>query len=143
MYCKNCGKELSDRAEMCPSCGEPMGVNRQCEQQHRQVRQASAGVDLKALSIVSLVLGAISFLVAVAYSIFFFVTNTAVVLLYIISAAAIIPALAGLSVGIYVLMTARPETDRLSKPVSIASVVLTSVVLFALFVVSCIIVIIF
>ena len=24
MYCQNCGKELSDQASFCPSCGQPM-----------------------------------------------------------------------------------------------------------------------
>ena len=27
MFCKNCGKELSNQARMCPECGQPMGLS--------------------------------------------------------------------------------------------------------------------
>ena len=27
MFCKNCGKELSNQAKMCPGCGQPMGLS--------------------------------------------------------------------------------------------------------------------
>jgi len=40
VYCQNCGKELSDRALFCPSCGEP---TKKVEQPPMQVSSPAQG----------------------------------------------------------------------------------------------------
>jgi hypothetical protein len=40
MFCKNCGKEVSDRAISCPKCGEPF-VNQRFSYELREPKECS------------------------------------------------------------------------------------------------------
>ncbi len=148
MFCKRCGKELSDEAFMCPECGEPTGVMPKFACNHVQEEQKknaendnhipNAGFSQKGVTIVAFILTCIAFVTGIIFGAFFFVYQMSLYLLFILGATTILPALVGLAVGVYNLVGTKPE--KLVQALSITSIVLSSVVLLFLFIGGCVIV---
>lgn len=137
MYCKHCGKEISNEAFMCPSCGEP--TDKFSPAQQRQPRP-STETDRKTTAIagIGFTLSLIAFVTGTIFGSFFFVYSMSAVLLYVFSATTILPALTGLCVGIYLLVC--NDGRRLVKAFATCSVVFSAIVLAFLFVGGCVIV---
>lgn len=137
MYCKRCGKEISDEAFMCPSCGEP--TDKYSPAQQKQPRP-STGTDRKTTAIASIgfTLSLIAFVTGTVFGSFFFFDSISSLLLYVISATTILPALTGLCVGIYLLVC--NDGRRLVKAFATCSVVFSAIVLAFLFVGGCVII---
>ena len=129
MYCKHCGKELSDEAILCPDCGTPTGVkpNR---------KPASADGKPSPLGAIALFLSIFSFVTGIIFGAFFYTYAASALLLYIISAASILPGLAAVSLGIAVLYREEKERDCIF---AILSIVLGGVALLFLFITGCVI----
>ena len=130
MYCKHCGKQLSDEAILCPDCGTPTGVKPRARVAQRAGEQADP------LGTIALFLSIFSFVTGIVFGAFFYTYAASVILLYILGASTILPALAAVCLGIAVLYREEKERDRLF---AIVSIVLAGVVLFFLFIAGCII----
>ncbi len=130
MYCRHCGKELSDEALMCPECGTPTGVK------PAQKPAAQADGQPSPLGAIALFLAIFSFVTGIIFGAFFYTYAASVILLYIVSAASILPGLAAVCLGIAVLFRQGEERDRIF---AIVSIVLAGIVLFFLFVAGCVI----
>lgn len=137
MFCKNCGKELSNNAIMCPDCGEPVDLTVVKPATKQEPVLTDAAKNLKALSVVGMTLTLIAFVTGIIFGTFFYVYTSAAILLYIIGHSSILPALVGLSIGIYVLAHSK-DADKSAKTLSIISVVFAGVVLLFLFLAGCI-----
>ena len=132
MFCSHCGKELADEAVMCPNCGTPtknMTVNK---------LQSPKDAHSTGISAVVLTLSIIAFVTGIVFGAFFYVYRNAVLLLYVISAVTILPALVSLSLGIYLLSTSAKSGN--AKAMSVVAVTLSAIVLTFLFISGCIIV---
>lgn len=138
MYCYHCGKELSNDALMCPNCGAPTKNTNAAKQEEAATVAVGGGVNIKALSAVGLILSAIAFVTGIIFGAFFFTYSYSMVLLYILSGSTILPALAGLSIGVYVSML-KDNNNYPSKACSVCSIVFSSIVLAFLFIGGCII----
>ena len=137
MYCRHCGKELSDEAFMCPNCGTPTGTEPPKKKVQNEESESSAGgVNTTALSVVTFIISMFAFVTGVIYGALFYV-YTPLVTLFIISVTSILPALAGLVIGAYLLVSGRDKLSDKAKTYAIVSIVLSSVVLFFLFITSC------
>ena len=130
MYCKHCGKQLSDEAILCPDCGTPTGVKPTAH------RPAPADGQSSPLGVIALFLALFSFVTGIVFGSFFYTYAASVILLYIIGASTILPALAAVCLGIAVLYRQGEERDRIF---AIVSIVLAGVVLFFLFIAGCVI----
>lgn len=131
MYCRHCGKELSDEAPICPACGTPTGVKFKIpETAAEKIGQPSP------LGAIALFLAIFSFVTGIVFGAFFYAFAASVVLLYIIGAASILPALASVGLGIAVLY--RGGTNR-ERVFAVISIVLAGIALFFLFIAECII----
>ena len=134
MYCKHCGKELSDEAFMCPNCGAPTDANSPKKiAQTEEPETVAGGVNKTALSVVAFILAMIAFVTGIVFGAFFFEFAWSVLLLYILSASTILPALVSLSIGAYLLCTEKDKLEGKAKAYAIVSVVLCAVVLVFLF----------
>lgn len=137
MYCYHCGKELANEALMCPNCGAPT-KNSNIVKQDETASVENGVVNFKALSAVGLVLSLIGFVTGIIFGSFFLCYSYSAVLLYILSGSTILPALTGLSIGIYILVS-KNDDNNTAKACSICSVVFSSIVVLFLFVGGCVI----
>ena len=138
MYCYHCGKEIADEALMCPNCGAPTKNTNTVSKQEEVTPVVSSGVNIKALSVVGLILSVIAFVTGIIFGAFFFTYIYSQVLLYILSGSTILPALAGLSIGVYISML-KENNNYASKACAICSIVFSSIVLAFLFIGGCVI----
>ena len=130
MYCKNCGKELSEEAIMCPDCGTPTGNK-------SNMRKSAQGGTQVPLSFIALFLGCFSFVTGIIFGAFFYVYTAASLLFYVIGATSILPALTTICLGITALTR---ETESHSRILTIIAIVLAGVTLLFLFLTVCIII---
>jgi len=137
MYCKNCGKQLSDGAIMCPECGEPTktsvalsGATDNITETHEETTQKS-----NPLAAIGFFLSMFAFVTGIVFGAFMYVFVGAAALVLVIGPACILPALAGISIGIYALKNAKGT----QKGLAIAGIVLAAVVLLFLFLTACIV----
>lgn len=94
MYCYHCGKELSPDAVMCPECGAPtknMKVDKVADEVKAPVSSHAVG-----LSVVALTLSLIAFVTGIIFGAFFYVYYSSQLLLMVISATTILPAIVSL-----------------------------------------------
>ena len=139
MYCRHCGKEIADEAFMCPNCGAPTGTQKTITEQPTKEETTKHGVNIKGLSVAAFVLALFAFVTGVVFGVLFYTENQSPILLLVINASTILPALAGLTVSVYTLMVGN-DSDATSKSFSITSIVLSGVVLLFLFISACILV---
>ena len=139
IYCRTCGKELSAAAFMCPNCGTPVNGTPE-NTKPKAVNPEKTGTAAKAsgLSVVSFILTAIAFVTGIIFGAFFYVFPYSQVLLYVISATTVIPALTGMTISAYLLCAARNELTYAATALSIASVILSAIALLFLFLTGCI-----
>ncbi len=128
MYCKNCGKELSEEALMCPNCGTPTGNK-------PHVRKSAHAVSSASLGVIAFFLGCFSFVTGIIFGAFFYVYPAASLLLYIIGATTIMPALATICLGIAALMR---EIQSRYRVLTIVAIVLAGISLLFLYLTACI-----
>ena len=137
MYCIHCGKELSDEAFMCPNCGTPMNTDfNKTKAQKEEPATSTEGVNTTALSGVAFTLSMIAIVTGIIYGALLYV-YISILMMFIISAISVLPALAGLAMGAYLLASGRDKLPSNAKAFAITSVVLSSVVLFFLFITAC------
>lgn len=138
IFCRTCGKELSDEAFMCPNCGTPVsGVH---DAKQKPTEPAKTETKASGLSVVAFLLATIAFVTGIIFGAFFFVFVNSALLVYIIGASTILPALTSLSIGVYLLISARNGLTSSAKAFSITAIVLSSVALLFLFIGGCVIV---
>lgn len=142
MYCYHCGKDIAEEALMCPNCGAP--TKNTVKQEQNTVKQeqndvspvTSCGLNIKALSVVGLILSVAAFAIGIVFGGFLMNSRySASMLFYVIGVFAIIPAFAGMSIGAYVATI--KEKDYIARACSICSIVFASFVLLFLFVICC------
>lgn len=138
MFCRHCGKEISDEAFMCPDCGTPT-IERKNKNIEKPDQSQNSDAKEKGISVIGFLFALIAFITGIIFGSFFFVFSASVVLLYVISATTILPALASLAIGIYTIITATENSDKICKPFAITSVSLSGFVVLFLFIAGCII----
>ena len=131
MYCKHCGKELADEAIMCPACGTPTGQKSQTK------RAEQAGGQAIPFGILAFFLASFSFVASIIFGAFLYVFPSTMVLLYVLGATSILPALASICFGIIALHGNSPDKERW---MAVTAIVLASVGLFFLFLTGCLMV---
>lgn len=139
MFCYHCGKEISPDAIMCPECGAPT-KNTSAMPLAKQAVVTPEDAKSTALSAVSLTLSLISFVTSVVFGAFFFVYSTSSLLLMVLDAVSILPALAALSLGIYLLVSNSKNEIKNGKTMATVAVVFSAVALAFLFIAGCVIV---
>ncbi len=139
MFCRHCGKELADDAFMCPSCGSPTGVAPIKQEPVKETEKSENSPHHTGLSAVAFILSLIALVTGVIFGAFFFVYENSALLLYILGASTILPALAGISIGAY-LLCVRSKLSSGAKAFAIVSIVLSAVVILFLFIGGCVIV---
>lgn len=139
MYCYHCGKEISPDAVMCPECGSPT-KNMSAMPLAQQAVAAPEEVKATALSAVALTLSLISFVTSVIFGAFFFVYTTSSLLLMVLDAVSILPALTALCLGIYLLISSSKNGNKGGKAMATVAVVFSAVALAFLFIAGCVIV---
>ena len=131
MYCKHCGKEISDEAIACPGCGHPTKVDRSARKEKvpsaRDPRLSNPSM------IAGFVLSAIAFVAGVILLSLSLVGNYESILYY--SALILLPAIIGLTLDIYGLSRARIFGTDVQKGLAIIGIVLAGIVLFYFFVI--------
>ncbi len=138
MFCRHCGKEISDEAFMCPDCGTPT-IERKNKNIEIPNQLQNSDKKEKGISVIGFLFALIAFITGIIFGSFFFVFSASVVLLYVISATTILPALTSLAIGIYTIITSTENSDKICKPLAITSVSLSGFVVLFLFIASCII----
>lgn len=134
MYCRYCGKQISDEAIMCPDCGTPtQNMEKTTAAKEVKPQEVEAPVtSASQLSVVGFVLALISFVSSMIFGSYLFAEAYANG--YIIGCGSIMPAFAGLSIGIY-----RVKLERGGKKAfAIISIVLSGIALFYLFLAFCV-----
>ncbi len=126
MYCKHCGKELSDEAIMCPDCGTPTekGSARKPERISGTPQKRTCAVTGFVLSIICFV----ATFVLVTIEMCFGRLGTTDTL-------AILPGLAGLIFSIFGLGEAKKNGDGVARGLAITGIVLSAVALFYCFII--------
>lgn len=130
MYCKNCGKELSEEAIMCPNCGTPMG-------KISNARKVAHDASFVPFGVIALFLGCFSFVTGIIFGAFLYVYSAAVILLYFLGASTILPALTAICLGIVAVMR---KTESRDFALGIVAIALAGFVLLFLFLTACILV---
>lgn len=125
MYCKYCGKELSDEAPMCPNCGTPTAKSpfHKPEQNAGTGRRRACAVSGFTLSLISLA------------ATFVLVTLGMICGVFLGEALFTISALAGLVLSIFGLSEAKKNADNVARGLAIAGIVLASVSIFYIFII--------
>lgn len=136
MYCKHCGKTLSDEAIVCPGCGHP---TRQDHPVRRGKSLAEDETQCNFSAIAGFVLSVIAFVMAPFVAAAFFICDNGYTIL-LSSIALILITLCGFVLGLYAIVHIKTQPTR-TKVFSILAVVFTGVVLLLLFV--CLLVFIF
>ena len=128
MYCKHCGKELSDEAPLCPNCGTPT-ENSPIRKPERNVgtgKKRPCAVIGFVLSLISLVTTII--LVTMGMICGGFLGET----LFTVSS------LAGLVFSIFGLSEAKKNEDGVARGLAITGIVFASVAIFYIFIIDAI-----
>ena len=133
MFCRHCGKELADNAFMCPNCGSPTG-SAPLKQELPKEEPVKKEPSLLGLSVVGFILSLVAFVTGIIFGAFFFEYAGAALLLYLLSASTILPGLTAISIGAYLLSSARKSLANPAKAFAIVSIVLSAVVLAFLFI---------
>ena len=135
MYCKHCGKEISDDAIACPGCGHPTKVDQLVPKEKvfsaRDPRRSNPSV------IAGFVLSAIAFVAGIILLSISLVGNVESMVIY--GMLIVLPAVIGLILDIYGLSRAYIFGTNIQKGLAIAGIALAGIVLFYFFVVCCII----
>lgn len=134
MFCKHCGKSISDEAIACPNCGHPTQIE-------RPVRKGKIEIEGETPSnptaISGFVLSTIAFVAGVILLSISLVGNFQSAIYY--NSLIILPAIGGLALDIFGLSKARKYGNATQKGLAIAGIVLAAVVLFYFFVLCCIV----
>ncbi len=137
MYCRNCGKQLSDGAIMCPECGEPTKPLGTAPCVKENVTETPKGnsklVDL--LGIIGFFLSMFAFVTGIIFGAFMYVYPAAAPLLLVIGFTSILPALVGISICIPAVKDEKANI----KALAITGIVLSAIVLLFLFITACVI----
>jgi len=97
------------------------------------------GVNLSGLSAIALFFAIVSFVTGVIFGAFFFVFPHSAYLLYVLGTATVLPALAGIALGIYALVDLKNSENKNAKTMGIVAVVFAGVALLFLFLAGCIV----
>ena len=138
MFCRHCGKELADDAFMCPNCGSPTDATPLKQSAKREAEKGENSSHYTGLATVAFILSMIAFVTGIIFGAFFLTSSSSAILLYILSASTILPALAGISIGAYMLCV-RNKISGNAKTFAIISIVFSAVVLLFLFISGCVI----
>ncbi len=130
MYCKNCGKELSDEAIMCPDCGTPTGTKPKTHKSTETDTTVPFGL-------ISLILACFAFVTGIIFGSFFCVYSAAVIFLFMIGSTTFLPGLTAICLGIIALVRKNDSHDRIMAIIAIALAGVALLLLF-LFLVLCI-----
>lgn len=128
MYCKHCGKTLSDEAIVCPGCGHPTRQDRCARRGKTLLEDDQSNI----CAIVAFVLSVIAFVTAPFASAAFFICDNGFTIL-LSGIALILITLCGFILGLIAFLHVRIQPTKI-KVFSILAVVFTSVVLLLLFV---------
>lgn len=136
MYCRHCGKQLSDEAIMCPECGTPTrstmrSIVPQEIANDTPVEPAGKGSSLGAIGFF---LSVFAFVTGIIFGAFLYVFYTASLLVMIVGSTTIIPGLAGVSICMAALKTEKGA----KKALPIVGIVLAGIALLFLFLTACI-----
>lgn len=131
MYCKHCGKELSEDAFMCPACGAPVGqtLKKKADAQNCE-RHGSA------LACVGFFLSLTAFITGVILGAFLLAYDADSVLALISGFITFLPGMAGIALGIYCLNKAKD--NAFAKVLSTTGIVLAMLALVFAFIAICI-----
>ena len=136
MYCRYCGKQLSDEAIMCPECGTPtknIAPTPSVQENVTAVPEVQKGPNNQ-LGVIGFTLSLFAFVTGIIFGAFMYVYYGAHLLIYLLGSCTILPALAGLSVCI-----SRLKNDKgTTKALAITGIILASIVLVFLFLTLCI-----
>ncbi len=131
MYCKHCGKELSDRALMCPECGEPVSEPQNIRPIQASQQDASAcntaSVIGFIISLIGFVTGIILISIALNSSSAAFLSSAYIYLL---------PTFAGLGLCILGLIRCASLGGK-GKGFAIAGICLSGIVLIYCLIIAC------
>ena len=133
MYCKYCGKELSNEAIMCPNCGTPTDLRT-----NPSKPQGTDGTPRAPFGLIALIFAAVAFLTGIIFGAFFLVPyfNTNF-LLYFICGTAILPGIA--SIGLASAALYHRGSRTADRVMAIIAIVLAVIVLLFLFLSACVI----
>lgn len=135
MFCRNCGKELSDEAIMCPECGTPVesaAKARAAKTAAQTVPEASGAP----MGIIGFFLSIFAFVTGIVFGSFLLVFYESVLLLYILDATTILPGIAGIASCICGLK----QEKGAAKALSVTGIILAGIVLLFLFIGGCVLV---
>lgn len=138
MYCRNCGKEIPDGSVTCSHCGTPVSGARPVKPDYRK-ETAAADTSKTGLALVGFILSLFAFVTGIVFGALFFEFAGSQLLLFILGASTILPALSGLSIGAYLLCSARGISIS-AKAFSVIAIVLAAIVLLFLFIAGCVLV---
>ncbi len=128
MFCKHCGKEISEKASMCPNCGTLTDNN--------TVINKPADKKGDMFSTIALVLACFAFLTGVTFGAICCVHDFGALLITVICFTTILPALAAICLGITTLY--QKNGSRPSRTIAIVAIALAGVVLLFLYLAACI-----
>ena len=136
MYCRYCGKQLSDEAIMCPECGTPTKTIARTPtvENEKTPTPEVQNVPNHQLGVVGFFLSTFAFVTSIIFGAFMYVYYGATLLLYVIGYTSILPALAGISIGI---STVKNEKGA-KKMLAITGIILAGIALLFLFLTACI-----
>lgn len=139
MYCKNCGKQLSDEAFMCPECGTPtdLVIAKPSIPQSEPVKSVHAQ-KIVAIASIGYIISAISCIIGIIWGAFLYLYPSAVVVIFVLNGFIVLPAIFSLALCIYCLYMNRPEKIAAVTVRSVVGIVLSSIILAFLFVTMCI-----
>lgn len=128
MYCKHCGKEISDEAIACPGCGHPTKCNHA-----RKERPSMQDPRLSnPAAIAGLVLSAIAFVAGIVLLSISLAKSYGSILYYNI--LVVLPAVLGLALDIFGFSRARIFGTFLQKALAIVGMVLAGIALLYFFI---------
>ena len=135
MYCKYCGKQLSEEAIMCPDCGTPTksALPTKAVSETRQTAEQFGAQN--SLGVIGFMLSTFAFVNGIIFGAFIYVFESAISLILVIGSTTILPALTGISLCILRL---KNEKGPL-KGLVIAGIVFAGIALLFIFITACII----
>lgn len=155
MFCKRCGTQIPDDAAICPECGTatatpqtPDGTVYKRSMRGFYYKSNTPDVPstprtpstpkMLGAAAAAFALAMIAFITGIVFFAFLFTFEGAFVLVYVLGASTILPALVGFGLGIFVSVAAKGQFG--ARALAICACVFTAIVLFLLFVGGCVIV---
>lgn len=137
MYCKNCGKQLSDDAIMCPECGSPTKPLATIPSEKENITVAPEGdvEKINSLGAIGFFLSMFASVTSVVFGGLMYGIGGAVIFIYMIGSICILPALAGISICIFTVKKAKGG----QKALAITGIVLAAIALVFLIITICIV----